>query len=278
MITRPALRYHGGKYRIARWIISHFPEHRTYVEPFGGAASVLLKKPRSFAEVYNDLDDEVVNLFQVLRDPQLAAQLKHACERTAYARAEFELAYQPCDDRVERSRRLLVRSFMGHGSSGIRLHRTGFRSNNGRTHTIPAHDWQNWPASVPTFVERLRGVIIEKRPAAQVIAAHDGPDTLFYVDPPYPFSTRSQKRVGNDLYHGYRHELTDAEHAELIDQLLGVEGKVIVSGYSCPLYDRAFKGWRRFKRATRSDRARPRTEVLWVKPSAKVLPFAEAAE
>ena len=84
---RPLLRYHGGKWLLAPWIISHFPAHRVYVEPFGGAASVLIRKERSYAEVYNDLDSEVVNLFRVLRaQPD---DLVHAIELTPFARDEF---------------------------------------------------------------------------------------------------------------------------------------------------------------------------------------------
>lgn len=114
---RPALRYHGGKWRLAPWIIDHLPAHRIYVEPLGGAASVLLRKPRSYAEIYNDLDDEVVTFFEVLRDPGQSAELQQRLRLTPFARAEFEAAYEPAGDPVERSRRLLIQSFMGFGSS-----------------------------------------------------------------------------------------------------------------------------------------------------------------
>src|SRR3954470_24963100 len=89
-LIRPALRYHGGKWKIAPWIISHFPPHRIYVEPFGGAASVLLRKHRAYAEVYNDLDDWAVNLFRLLGDEQSAERLRRLLELTPFARTEFE--------------------------------------------------------------------------------------------------------------------------------------------------------------------------------------------
>jgi DNA adenine methylase len=262
------MRYHGGKFRLRSWVISHFPQHRVYVEPFGGAYSVGLAKPPSFAEIYNDMDGEIVNLFEVLRDPAMAEVLRRACELTPFAREEFEAAYQPTDDAIERARRILIRSWMGHGASGVRRHRTGFRVNPHRQRTTAVMDWNGWPAAVPSFVDRLRNVVIEKRPAAQIIAAHDTPETLFYIDPPYMFATRSQKRKGNDLYHGYQHELTDEDHAALLDQLLGLTGMVLLSGYPSDLYDARLAGWKRVEKAAQADRGEKRTEVLWINPAA----------
>lgn len=93
--TRPVLRYMGGKWRLAPWILRHLPPHRTYVEPFGGAASVLLRKPRAYAEIYNDLDGEIVSLFRVLRDPEAAAELVRRIALTPFAREEFDVKPRP---------------------------------------------------------------------------------------------------------------------------------------------------------------------------------------
>ena len=105
--SRPVLRWHGGKWLLAPWIISQMPSHRVYVEPFGGAASVLMRKPRSYAEIYNDLDDDVVNLFRVLRSEK-AEQLIDRLKLTPFAAAEFFSAYGDTDDDMERARRMVA--------------------------------------------------------------------------------------------------------------------------------------------------------------------------
>ena len=262
--TRPVLRYHGGKWMLAPWIISHFPAHRVYVEPFGGGGSVLLRKDRSYGEVYNDLDGEIVNLFAVLRDDGKAAALRRGCELTPFARDEYRASFEECDDPIEMARRTVVRSMMGFGSNSLnRAIKSGFRSNSNRSGTTPAHDWVNWPDQIEAFTERLRGVVIENKPADSVIRTHDGPDTLIYADPPYVHDTRMT--VNQHGAHGYKHEMSDADHRALAEVLRGARGMVVLSGYACDLYDRElFADWRRIERPALADGARPRTEVLWL--------------
>lgn len=275
--TRPVVRYHGGKWLLAPWIIDHFPKHRTYVEPFGGGGSVLLRKARSYAEVYNDLDSEIVNVFRVLREPWQAARLLESIELTPFSRAEFENAYQPAHSNIERARRAIVRSMMGFGSAAFNTsHATGFRSNSTRSGTTPAMDWRNYPAQIFAFVDRLRGVVVENRDARDVMRQHDGPETLHYVDPPYPHSTRSSAR---GVRQKYREEMTDDEHRSLAECLHGLRGMVVLSGYPCPLYDEElYASWERVEREALADGARRRVEVLWLSPATSAALRAERAQ
>lgn len=246
-----------------------FPPHRVYVEPFGGAASVLLRKPRSYAEVYNDLDDEVVNLFRVLRSPIRAERLRQRVALTAFARAEFKASYRNTTDPVERARRTIVRAFMGFGSASMnRMHITGFRFNANRSGTTPAQDWASWPEQVPLFVERLRGVVVEQRPAIEVIRQFDGRDTLVYCDPPYVPETRSSlKHKNGNRGHYYRCDMTVADHEHLANALHRLSGMVVLSGYASDLYERLFPHWVRHERVHMADGARRRVEVVWLNPA-----------
>ena len=263
--TRPIVRYHGGKFLLANWIISNFPPHRTYVEPFGGGGSVLLRKPRSYAEVYNDLDGEIVNVFRVVRDR--GDELRRALELTPFAREEFLLSYDPSDDPVEQAMRTITRSFMGFGSASVCGEVSGFRANSNRSGTTPAQAWRNYPDSLPAAIDRFRGVVIEQRDASEVMCQHDGPDTLCYVDPPYVHETRSGKTRGTVTRKAYKHELTDDQHRDLAAVLNTLQGAVILSGYRCPLYDELYAGWQRIDRAAHADGARDRVESLWLSPN-----------
>jgi DNA adenine methylase len=259
-VTRPICRYHGGKWRLAPWILGRFPAHRVYVEPFGGAASVLLQKERSYAEIYNDLAGEIVNLFRITRDR--GDDLVRLVELTPFARDEFAISYEPSSDPLEQARRTLVRSFMGFGSAAATRKNTGFRANSNRSGTTPSHDWANYPDALRLTVERLRGVTIENKDAKSVMAQHDSLETLFYVDPPYVAAARDG---GDD----YLHEMTDEDHEELAVFLRGLRGMVVVSGYHSELYDRLFANWHREEKEAFADGARPRVEVLWFNDAAR---------
>ncbi|MEO9456893.1 DNA adenine methylase, partial [Chromobacterium phragmitis] len=189
-ITRPALRYHGAKFRLAPWIISFFPPHQTYVEPFGGAAGVLLQKERAYAEIYNDLDGDVANFFRVLRNPLQRAMLIEAITMTPYSRSEFEQAWEPATDPIEQARRLAIRAQMGFGSAGATKGQTGFRIDSRREYGTAQQLWAYYPDQLADVGQRLAGVLIENAPAIDVMRQHDSVQTLHFVDPPYLHETR----------------------------------------------------------------------------------------
>lgn len=268
MISRPVLRYHGGKWILAPWIISHFPEHRVYTEVFGGGGSVLMRKPRAYAEVYNDRWDTVVNVFRVLRDPVAAAKLRRQLELTLFSRTEFdgcgEAQIRECADPIEKARLTIFRSFAGFGSASTNAeHSTGFRGGgNTEAMTRVAKEWATYPKQIEAYVERLRGVVIENRNYADVLLANDSPDALHYVDPPYPHSTRNIQRR-NSLY---TYEMSDDDHREMARVLHSLSGMIVLSGYDCELCQELFRDWEMRRRETHTDGARDRVECLWLNP------------
>lgn len=262
-VNSPALRYHGSKFRLAPWIMQFFPAHQTYVEPFGGAAGVLIQKPKSYAEVYNDLDGEIVNFFRVLRDPVLRGVLIEQIQLTPYARAEFELAWEDATDQIERARRVAIRAQMGFGSAGATKSSTGFRIDTKRAYGTAQHLWAAYPDAIATAGQRFEGVLIENREATEVMLQHDDAQTLHFVDPPYVLSTRV--RSG-----GYRHEMTDVNHQALLQVLLELEGMVVLSGYDSDIYNTMLEGWERFETKARISANRGtalRNEIVWISPT-----------
>lgn len=231
---------------------------------------MLIRKARSYAEIYNDLDYEVFMLFMMARDR--GTELRAALELTPYSRAEFDLSYEPTEDPLEQARRLVVRSYMGFGGNlgrptlSGKPQRTGFRMTAHTSGRNCARVWADYIIALDAIIERLRGVVIENREALSVIDRNDTPETLVYADPPYVHSTRTGQANGSVC--GYRHEMSDAQHEDLGRRLQLCEGPVIVSGYPSDLYEdlyTAARGWRRIERPAQADGAAPRTEVLWLR-------------
>lgn len=241
---------------MADWIIEHMPEHETYLEPFFGSGAVLFNKPPSKIETVNDLDGQVVNLFRVIRDrpEELAEKIRW----TPYSRQEYYDSYEPTGDELEDARRFLIRCWMARG--GKTSDRTGWRhiiDTNGPSVT---KSWAELPEKILAVTERLRYVQIEQQPALQLIERHRRSEVLICADPPYVLATRNNRM--------YKHEMTDADHLELLDALDAHPGPVLLSGYEHLLYDERLAHWYRETKFVQAEGGKRRKEVLWINPLA----------
>lgn len=260
-IERPIMRYHGAKWRLAPWVIEHFPPHKVYVEPFGGSAAVLLRKDRAKTEIYNDLDDELFNLFKVMRDSEQSKQLQYLLQWTPYSRQEYDAAFEKTDNPVERARRTLIKTWFGMHTKGLK-HKSGFDTRvNSDGYCARTNSFIKVADLIEAFRERLSSVILECVDALDLIDRAFSSTTLTYLDPPYVSNTRSGKL--------YRHEMTDNDHRSLSEICHRSKGMIIISGYPSELYDEElYKDWVRVDRGSYTDGGHARTEVMWLNPQA----------
>jgi len=259
--ARPLILYHGSKFRIAEWIVSFFPRHRIFLDLFGGSAAVLLKKPRSEIETYNDLDGEMVNLLKTARDR--GEELSEKLYFTPYARDEFKESFNPSNDPLEQARRTIVRSFQSFGGAlpsnikGAKASAGSFRSaykHNNR----PQVSWAGLPENLLVINERLKGVNVENLDFRKALKRYNQHDALVYADPPYLPELRD---YGAD----YRHEMTEQDHIELAELLNERKGPAVISGYRSALYNKLYRGWVCKECSTRDASHKLRTEVVWIK-------------
>lgn len=255
---KPVIKYPGAKWSLAERIISRFPPHHSYLEPFFGSGAVLFNKPRSHIETVNDLDGEVVNLFRCIREAP--ERLAREVYFTPYSREVFEKGYR--EDAVagqyDRAVRFLIRCNQGYGYRTNET-RVGWKNDiAARERAYAAKYWTELLEVILEAAERLRGVQIECRPALEVIRRFNFPNVLIYADPPYVLSSRSNGKKQ------YMHEMSDEDHLALLEALKAHTGPVLLSGYASPLYDRVLKGWHRETLHTTDQLSRRREEVLWM--------------
>ena len=250
------LRYPGAKWALANTIAAHLPTHYHYIEPFFGSGAVFFTKTPSPHELINDLNGQVTNFFQVLRDNTDA--LLWAIETTPWSRNEYELSHQPTNNPIEAARRFATRTWQAHASDHSK--QTGWRNRGPKQRAQGmSMRWRKVPSQLLGLVDRLRDAEIENRPALEVIARFSTPDTLIYADPPYLLSTRTQTL--------YRHEMGERDHVELLEVLNAHPGPVVLSGYSSSLYHHHLEHWRTVTlRPPKVEKGADRTEMLWVKP------------
>lgn len=265
------LKYHGGKRYLAARIVALMPAHLHYVEPFAGGLAVLLaKEPEGVSEVANDIYKDLMNFWRVLQGGESFASFHRLCEATPFSEAEWqgaELEFlewpEPCEEatwaevRAWRFFVLCRQSLAGRMRSFTGVTRT--RTRRGMNNEVSA--WLTAVEGLSAVHERLKRVLILNRDAIDVISGQDGKDTLFYADPPYLHETRATTA-------DYDHEMTFEQHERLLESLLVVEGKVMLSGYRSSLYDERLASWRRHdfdmaNHAAGGDTKRRMTECLW---------------
>lgn len=267
---RALLRWYGGKHRLAPWIVSHLPKHEIYVEPFAGAASVLMRKPPSSIEVLGDLELEIEDVVHAVRDPETVGRLVELMRNTAFSPDTLAQALKVSlsKDSAELALRAFVLSAMAR-SPERRSHTPPTFRNGGGVGAVtcrqrdPAADWRSYPDAIERFHDRLRKVRFRRGDAVDTMQAYDSLDALHYVDPPYVPDTRSTPR------RGYRHEMTLEDHERLLECATDLAGMAVISGYPSDLYDDRLAGWHRVEhRGARDSAANARTEVLWINPQA----------
>jgi len=234
---------HGGKHYLASRIVAMMPPHLTYCEPYAGGLSVLLaKNPEGVSEVVNDIDGDLMNFWECLADTKQFASFVRLVQAAPFSEVVWNgcarnnpdtnlPAGLPDNEYVDCALRFFVRcrqSLAGRGKSFAPISTT--RTRRGMNEQVAA--WLTAVDGLPAVHERLRRVAILSRPALDVIRQLDGPDTLFYLDPPYLSSTRTSPDV-------YRHEMSGMDHEELLVALHFIKGKFLLSGYNNTLYESA---------------------------------------
>ena len=233
--VKSLLRWTGGKFYIADWIVSLMPKHEVYVEPFFGAGWVFFRKPRSKVEVINDIDDRVYALFKVLSDEELFQKF---VEKIWFVGASEKLYYEMLD-RLKSGKLDLVDKAVAffyvnrfNVSGNLAEDFLIWRVNN------KALSYEGVKERLVAIHRRLKGVAVLNRDWKDVVIKYDGEDVVFYLDPPYVLGTRS----GSEGIYAY--EMSNEEHEELVDICLKLRGKVILSGYQNEIYKKLEEnGW-----------------------------------
>ena len=257
MRVNNVLKYPGSKWNIAGQLVELMPFHHSYVEPYFGSGAVLFTKEPSAIETVNDLDGEVVNLFRCIQ--QDSERLARLVMTTPFSREVYDRQFGPdssCASRYQRAAGFLVKCWQGYGfrTNGYKV---GWKNDVvGRERSYALWNWYRLPDWIIGIAERLRKVQIECRPALEVIQRFDYPNVFMYIDPPYLLEARWGKQ--------YKHEMTEADHEELLKIILQSKAKIMISGYESEMYNEYLQGWHKEYFASCAEQGKPRQEVVWL--------------
>ncbi len=258
-----AFGWYGGKFSHLDFLLPLIPHDAThFCDVFGGSAAVLLNLEPYRVETYNDLDSELVNFFETLRNQ--GTRLIKAIGLTPFSREELVRACIPEKglSKLERARRFYIRARqtrtgLAQTSSEGRWAHCVLTSRAGMSGAVSR--WLGSVEGLSEIAQRLQRVQIENAPAIEVIQRYDTENTVFYIDPPYVHSARGDSAA-------YGNEMSDEDHENLANVLNAARGRVVLSGYRTGLYDRLYKNWQRVDATERNCHSvrKPRQESAWL--------------
>lgn len=263
MKTRPIVKCHGGKFYLCDWIISHFPSNAkdyTYIEPFVGGGSVFFNKPRVGVSVLNDLDSHLVNIYSCLKSEDIFLD---KLRKVSYNKQTFEQALLTDTKNLDKIE-LAINEYILRRMSRGGLKKSfawSTRLRGGLPGDVNA--WNTAITQLPILRKKLvdNHALIRNDTALSLLMRLDHKKCFVYCDPPYLHETRVSKKA-------YSKEMKEDDHIELADILNTYKGKVLLSGYHSPLYDKLYKNWRCIEKQivnhSSQQKKKPiKTEVLW---------------
>lgn len=250
------LNYPGSKWNISEQIAFMIPKHKCYVEPYFGSGAVFFSKPYiSPVETINDINSDVVNLFNCIKiDSQRLAGL---IQSTPYSRESYNAAYmsEPADPYV-RALNFLIKCWqgMGYRANGDKV---GWKCDAmGRERMYALWNWYNLPNDIIEVCERLRAVQIENCNALELIERYSDKDTFMYLDPPYLFSSGIHKE--------YKDIMSEQDHKLLLDRIVKSKANIMISGYDTALYNEILADWKKCEIKTHNSSGGIREECIWM--------------
>jgi len=230
--------YYGGKAGMLRHILPLIPEHKIYVEPFAGGASVFFAKSPAQSEVINDTNNLVVNFYKVVKADFDALKLK--IEASLFSRATHSVATTICKmphlfDKLQQAWAFYISVVMSFSSTlggAWGYDKYGKRLKTFHNKKLEFDD---------SIVKRLEHVQIESHDASQVIESRDSKHTFVYCDPPYVSDDVNKKPINQGHYSGYTLE----DYKRLLETLSTIKGKFLLSSYPSDLISKNSKkhGW-----------------------------------
>lgn len=228
------IKWVGGKSQLRDKIISIIPAHKTYIEPFAGAGWVLFGKPPSPSEFINDIDNELINLYLTVKTkpdefqkefkkfPISQKVFESLAAGDGLPEVKRDMAFQRfrsdrSGDGIPNVDMAVFTYYLVMGSFNSFLTKPSFAISNSRESPLVkfhSTDWQQ-------IKDRLKRVTLLSLDFEDVIKKLDGPESVFYLDPPYTVAT------GNEYY--YRHTFEDHDHERLEKIVNKIKGKFIMS-------------------------------------------------